>query len=257
MGFNIGKVIKKHPIMTVGIVGLLAVFVYLMTRQESTPVGSNQGTSGSGTPGGLYVLQDELGLMGTSNNVTRDAAGNYHTVQDSSFHKKGHHVVVHHPKQKHSHGGTKGHPIMHTGAHDEHHTGTKQHVKPGTRTEVQQVGKAVKKQHHTLATAQTKQIKQQHALKQVAHKVSKKGQQLQVKPNPHAGGAHGWVYTTKPGDTLNNLQRRFWPGSNALYGGSGANIMKYGNNTQIIQSLRHNKNFLRTGILPTGTKINA
>lgn len=56
-----------------------------------------------------------------------------------------------------------------------------------------------------------------------------------VKPNPHKGGAHGWVYTTKKGDTLASLQHRFWPGSNTSGGRGNPNLFTYANNKQLLK----------------------
>ncbi len=81
--------------------------------------------------------------------------------------------------------------------------------------------------------------------------------QTQIKPNPHAGGAHGYVYTTKPGDTAASLQKRFWPGSSA----SGArnptsrtSIWNYGNNAKI---LKPGKNSNWNKPIKPGTRISA
>jgi hypothetical protein len=56
-----------------------------------------------------------------------------------------------------------------------------------------------------------------------------------VKPNPHAGGAKGWVYTTKPGDTVSSLTRRFWPGSSAKGGKGNPNLITYANNKNLLK----------------------
>ncbi len=66
-------------------------------------------------------------------------------------------------------------------------------------------------------------------------------------PLVNFGGAHGWVYTTKAGDTLLSLQQKFWPGANQT-------------NTNFIRGYANNKQLLKGntigafGIKP-GTKI--
>lgn len=75
-----------------------------------------------------------------------------------------------------------------------------------------------------------------------------------TKPNPHAGGAHGWVYTTKPGDTNVTLQEKFWPGS--YYSGAGKNatsrtfLYSYANNRELLKG-----NVNKLGQIKPGTRI--
>ncbi len=53
-------------------------------------------------------------------------------------------------------------------------------------------------------------------------------------PNPHAGGAHGYVYTTKAGDTIASLTKKFWPGSTGGGGKGNPNAYTYANNKKIL-----------------------
>lgn len=68
---------------------------------------------------------------------------------------------------------------------------------------------------------------------------------------PHnTGGSHGYVYTTKPGDTANALQSKFWPGSNYSGGKGNPNLYTYGNNSKILKGAT-----LKNGQIKPGTKI--
>lgn len=75
-----------------------------------------------------------------------------------------------------------------------------------------------------------------------------------VAANPHAGGAHGYVYTVQKGDTLQSLQQKAWPGS--IYSNrsgkgkptSSTNIQTYANNAKILKA--------SGGKLKPGMKIN-
>ncbi len=83
-----------------------------------------------------------------------------------------------------------------------------------------------------------------------------------VAAKPHAGGAHGYVYTVQKGDTLQSLQNKAWPGSSkstnaqkavkAAHGAaqytSNTNIKNYANNAAILKA--------SGGKLKPGMKIN-
>lgn len=66
----------------------------------------------------------------------------------------------------------------------------------------------------------------------------------------NTGGSKGYVYTTKPGDTAQSLQAKFFPGSS----GSNAqgNLASYGNNAKILTAKTVNP---KTGAIKPGTKI--
>lgn len=55
-----------------------------------------------------------------------------------------------------------------------------------------------------------------------------------IKPNPHYGGAHGYVYTTKGTETATQLQAKFFPTSNGS--NKQGNFFQYGNNQKLIKS---------------------
>lgn len=76
-----------------------------------------------------------------------------------------------------------------------------------------------------------------------------------VTANPHAGGAHGYVYTTKAGDTLLSLQSKAWPGSKqsgASHPTSNTYIGNYANNSKI---LKQKGIVSKSGAIKPGTKI--
>jgi hypothetical protein len=73
-----------------------------------------------------------------------------------------------------------------------------------------------------------------------------------VKPNPTAGGAHGYVYTTKKGDTVANLTAKAWPGSNNSGGKGNPTLWSYANNKALLKGNYSNKS---TGAIKPGTKI--
>lgn len=81
-----------------------------------------------------------------------------------------------------------------------------------------------------------------------------------VSANPHAGGAHGYVYTTKGGETLQGLQNKAWPGSSASIVGhprkatSNTNILTYANNKKILS--KQLGTYSTSKPLPKGIKIN-
>jgi hypothetical protein len=72
-------------------------------------------------------------------------------------------------------------------------------------------------------------------------------------PDPSAHGAHGWVYTTKPGDTLFTLQSKFWPQQTARLNNNSF-ISNYANNKQLIKGrVDFSKNAF--GVIKPGTRI--
>jgi hypothetical protein len=73
-----------------------------------------------------------------------------------------------------------------------------------------------------------------------------------VKPNPTAGGAHGYVYTTKKGDTVASLTAKAWPGSNNSGGKGNPTLWSYANNKALLKGNYSNKS---TGAIKPGTKI--
>ena len=80
-----------------------------------------------------------------------------------------------------------------------------------------------------------------------------------VKPDPHAGGAKGWVYTTKKGDTIASLTKKAWSGSNWTGGKGNPNLYTYANNSKILQGQKGVYN-RKTGIsiygaIKPGTKV--
>lgn len=74
-------------------------------------------------------------------------------------------------------------------------------------------------------------------------KITTTGGHTIVTPNPTAGGAHGWVYTTKAGDTIQGLQGKAWNNTIPL--------LKYANNAQLLKG-KFNK---QTGAIVPGTKV--
>lgn len=84
-----------------------------------------------------------------------------------------------------------------------------------------------------------------------ATSVSHNSGKSSVKANPHAGGAKGWVYTTKPGDTVYSLSKKAWPGSTFSGGKGNPNLWTYANNKKILGNKYNNIN---TPIKP-GTKL--
>ena len=75
------------------------------------------------------------------------------------------------------------------------------------------------------------------------------------KPNPTAGGAHGYVYTAKAGDTLASLQQKFFPSSNGS--NKQGNLMQYANNATLIKYYRSTGAINSKGQIKAGTKLNA
>lgn len=67
-----------------------------------------------------------------------------------------------------------------------------------------------------------------------------------VKPNPTAGGAHGWVYTAKGGENVQTLFSNAWPGNTMNFG------YTYANNAALLKSENINK---QNGILKKGQKV--
>lgn len=75
---------------------------------------------------------------------------------------------------------------------------------------------------------------------------SKSSNSKTVKPNPTAGGAHGWVYTAKGGENVQTLFSKAWPGNAMNFG------YTYANNAALLKAENINK---QNGILKKGQKV--
>lgn len=236
---------KKHWVLyTLGLGAVtILIILYVNNRNSNASSGTDTygygtgNTNGNGSPSDMYgsqldadyqqminqenitnsLLQQLLGA-GTSGSTTGGTSGSGSSSGSSGGHKK--------PPKKGGKGGSSGSSSGNHKKSTSGGTGSKVGVHSGSKSP----------SSHSTGTS---------------HSNGK----TSIKPNPHAGGAHGYVYTTKKGDTLTTLQGKFFPTSNGS--NKQGNIMQYGNNSKLISQYRKSGAINSKGQIRPGTKLNA
>ncbi len=223
-GKGIGGSFQKHKTLwIVGGVGAAGVLLLLFMNSgggsSSTPAASTD-TSGTTTQGGGGAV-DTSSLVGTGgqpswyNPGTAENLDYWPYVPTSSSSGSSSSTSGSSSKKKKSSSGSSKSSsggVSH---------GTSHGVSSGTKTSTHSSGKS---------TSSTKK--------------------KSTKANPHAGGAHGYVYTTKAGDTVSTLSVKAWKGSNQTGGKGNPNVYTYANNSKILKGKVNSK-----GQIKPGTKI--
>jgi hypothetical protein len=235
--------LKKYGMLYLVLIGAATIVVIIMFRNNNQsgdtsgatdPYGYGTGNSSASDTYGAQLDSDYQMMQNAMNqNNTLLAsllAGKTKTSKSSGS--------SHHKKKVSSGGTTSGHKKKITTSKPGGSTGGSSKGHSGHMSK----GHAVSTKGHSTAT---------HSSGKTSVSKHSTHTSTGAKPNPHAGGAHGWTYTAKGGETLANLQKQAWPGN---IGKNPAFINNYANNRKLLRSELGSKYGLNT-VLKKGQKV--